>query len=264
MFAVLLFGSSWLIGTAVFIDRSSSRFLVLTAMVFESEYLRQKALDNLKHYKYGAIDLSPLSKYILQPYWNWCVQFMPLWLAPNLITFIGLMFVFANTLLMSYLVPDLVGPTYPWVYFSGAAGIWIYSTMDNIDGKQARRTNSSSPLGELFDHGCDALNCSLGAIIQVAAMGLGHTWYSAYVAAIAIVAFFFSTWEEYHTGVMYLGYINGPTEGLVLACSVMIASGIFGKQSSELIAHLFQVLIFGRCLWWMHCQLLWDRSFPKR
>lgn len=28
---------------------------------------------------------------------------------------------------------------------------------DCIDGKQARRTRSSSPLGQLFDHGCDAL-----------------------------------------------------------------------------------------------------------
>jgi ethanolaminephosphotransferase len=27
-----------------------------------------------------------------------------------------------------------------------------------VDGKQARRTNSSSPLGQLFDHGCDAIN----------------------------------------------------------------------------------------------------------
>lgn len=26
-----------------------------------------------------------------------------------------------------------------------------YSTMDNIDGKQARRTGTSSPLGELFE-----------------------------------------------------------------------------------------------------------------
>lgn len=30
--------------------------------------------------------------------------------------------------------------------------------MDAIDGKQARRTGTSSPLGELFDHGCDAIN----------------------------------------------------------------------------------------------------------
>lgn len=30
--------------------------------------------------------------------------------------------------------------------------------MDAIDGKQARRTGTSSPLGEFFDHGCDAIN----------------------------------------------------------------------------------------------------------
>ena len=44
---------------------------------------------------------------------------------------------------------------------SSAACLWLYSTFDNVDGKQARRTGSSSPLGELFDHGCDALNCSV-------------------------------------------------------------------------------------------------------
>ena len=33
----------------------------------------------------------------------------------------------------------------------------LYQTMDNLDGKQAVRTKSSSPLGEMFDHGVDAL-----------------------------------------------------------------------------------------------------------
>lgn len=36
--------------------------------------------------------------------------------------------------------------------------ISTYLNMDAIDGKQARRTGTSSPLGELFDHGCDAIN----------------------------------------------------------------------------------------------------------
>jgi ethanolaminephosphotransferase len=124
-------------------------------------YVTKEALDNLKYYKYGSVDLSPLSYYILQPYWSWCVQFFPLWMAPNLITLIGLGFVVANAFLAAYLVPDLESQTYTWVYYSFAAGIWLYSTFDNVDGKQARRTGSSSPLGELFDHGCDALNCSV-------------------------------------------------------------------------------------------------------
>lgn len=40
-------------------------------------------------------------------------------------------------------------------------------TLDNLDGKQARRTGSSSPLGLLFDHGCDAFNTTVGAVNQV-------------------------------------------------------------------------------------------------
>ena len=33
--------------------------------------------------------------------------------------------------------------------------------IDGIDGKQARRTKTSSPLGELFDHGLDSWSASL-------------------------------------------------------------------------------------------------------
>jgi phosphatidylglycerophosphate synthase len=36
--------------------------------------------------------------------------------------------------------------------------MWIYSTLDAVDGKQARKTKSSSPLGQLFDHGCDSFS----------------------------------------------------------------------------------------------------------
>jgi ethanolaminephosphotransferase len=34
----------------------------------------------------------------------------------------------------------------------------MYRIFDELDGKQARKTGSSSPLGLLFDHGCDAFS----------------------------------------------------------------------------------------------------------
>jgi phosphatidylglycerophosphate synthase len=58
---------------------------------------------------------------------------------------------------MSYHNPDFETPVAPWVYFLCAGGLFAYQTLDNIDGKQARRTKSSSPLGELFDHVSDAM-----------------------------------------------------------------------------------------------------------
>lgn len=80
------------------------------------------------------------------------VELLPLWLAPNAVTLLGFGFIVANVCLLEAYIPDLVGPAPSWVYFSFAFGLWAYSTMDNIDGKQARRTGSSSPLGELFEY----------------------------------------------------------------------------------------------------------------
>lgn len=121
-----------------------------------------------------------------------------------------------------------------------------YQTLDNIDGKQARRTGTSSGLGELFEyvespmklvpltlllsHGIDSLNCTLASLCETAAIGLGPTKTGAFTALIPCLPMFFSTWETYHTHTLYLGYFNGPTEGLLLACSFMVISGYYGPE----------------------------------
>ena len=44
-----------------------------------------------------------------------------------------------------------------WVYFLSGLAVLLYLHLDCLDGKQARRTKSSSPLGQLFDHGADSV-----------------------------------------------------------------------------------------------------------
>ena len=102
--------------------------------------------------------------------------------------------------------------------------------MDNIDGKQARRTGTSSGLGELFDHGIDSLNCTLASLCETAAMAFGPTKTGAFTVLIPTLPMFFSTWETYHTHTLYLGAFNGPTEGLIIACLLMVISGYYGPQ----------------------------------
>jgi len=195
-----------------------------------TDYVGEAGLSNLKLYKYSAIDKSPIANHVLKPYWNWAVTLFPLWMAPNLITLCGLGFVLLNVLGVIIWIPDLVGPGPRWLYWSFPLGLWLYSTFDNVDGKQARRTGTSSPLGELFDHGCDALNCSFGSLVFSTALGMGHSYRSAALFLLSVIPFFFSTWEEYHTGVLYLGYINGPTEGLIIACLLQLTSAIAGPE----------------------------------
>ncbi|RCH77944.1 hypothetical protein CU098_001076, partial [Rhizopus stolonifer] len=200
--------------------------------LLKPEFLDREQLKALDSYKYSAVDRSFTTKYVLSHYWNWCVQFFPISMAPNLITLTGLFFMIFNVGLAIVFVPNMgtgeneSGPS--WIYFSFAIGLWLYSTFDNVDGKQARRTGTSSPLGELFDHGCDAVNCSFAAVLQATAIGLGHSKASVILYGIAMLGFYLSTAEEYHTGVLYLGYINAPTEGVILSCVVFIISGIYG------------------------------------
>jgi ethanolaminephosphotransferase len=90
----------------------------------------------------------------------------PLWIAPNLLTAVGLAHAFvAYALLLAY-SPALEGSAPAWVYVTCAAMLFVYQTMDGMDGKQARRTGGGTPLGEVTDHGADAIAaCVYGAFI---------------------------------------------------------------------------------------------------
>ncbi|KFY92382.1 hypothetical protein V498_04998 [Pseudogymnoascus sp. VKM F-4517 (FW-2822)] len=193
-----------------------------------AESLSEDALVHLKSYKYSSVDESYISNYILKHYWNACVEFLPMWLAPNMVTLLGFFCIISNVIFLVIWQPEMNGQEPSWIYYSFAFGLWAYSTMDNIDGKQARRTGTSSPLGELFDHGIDSLNCTLASLLETAAMGLGNSKAAMFTALVPCVPMFFSTWETYHTHTLYLGVINGPTEGLIIACMIMALAGHFG------------------------------------
>lgn len=50
-----------------------------------------------------------------------------------------------------------------FAHFHAECGLMLIPVLapPALQGKQARRTKSSSPLGQLFDHGCDALSVHL-------------------------------------------------------------------------------------------------------
>ncbi|KZV87382.1 Choline/ethanolaminephosphotransferase [Exidia glandulosa HHB12029] len=198
--------------------------------MFDEPLLSSSSLQNLKYYKYSSIDKSPVTKYVLRHWWDFAASLFPAWIAPNLITLLGLSFIIGNVVCQAIYDPELRGTAPSWVYFTHALGLFLYQTFDNVDGRQARRTRSSSALGHAFDHTIDSLNCVLGGLLQCASVGLGNTRRSAILALTACWAMWSSTWEEYHTHTLYLGYVNGPTEGLLLAVAVHLVSGIWGPQ----------------------------------
>ncbi|XP_057543113.1 choline/ethanolaminephosphotransferase 1 [Amaranthus tricolor] len=177
-------------------------------------YIGSHGIAALHRYKYSGVDHSYVAKYVLQPFWTRFVHFFPLWMPPNMITLTGFMFLMTSALLGYIYSPHLDSPPPRWVHFMHGLLLFLYQTFDAVDGKQARRTNSSSPLGELFDHGCDALACAFEAMAfgSTAMCGRATFWFWV----IAAVPFYGATWEHYFTNTLILPVINGPTEGLML------------------------------------------------
>eukprot|EP00639_Heterosigma_akashiwo_P031405 CAMPEP_0194671062 /NCGR_PEP_ID=MMETSP0295-20121207/5584_1 /TAXON_ID=39354 /ORGANISM="Heterosigma akashiwo, Strain CCMP2393" /LENGTH=392 /DNA_ID=CAMNT_0039554425 /DNA_START=34 /DNA_END=1213 /DNA_ORIENTATION=- len=123
--------------------------------------INAKAAQNLRNYKYVGSDNSLLYKYLLSPFAQYCVDtFVPSWMAPNVITLMGLLIEVFTLCVVMFYCPQFAGDenTPRWIYLLIAASLLTYQTLDNMDGKQARKTGSSSPLGLIFDHGCDAVN----------------------------------------------------------------------------------------------------------
>jgi ethanolaminephosphotransferase len=80
------------------------------------------------------------------------------------ITFTGFCIILVNFFTLIYFSPNLDVACPPWAYLTYAAGVFLYQLMDNLDGRQARKTKSSSALGELFDHGMQTTALDLPSI----------------------------------------------------------------------------------------------------
>ncbi|KAG0473204.1 hypothetical protein HPP92_015061 [Vanilla planifolia] len=133
---------------------------------------------------------------------------------PNMITLTGFMFVLLSALLGYIYSPHLDTAPPRWVHLAHGLLLFLYQTFDAVDGKQARRTSSSSPLGELFDHGCDALACAFETLAFGSTSMCGKTTFWFWVAAA--IPFYLATWEHFFTNTLILPIVNGPTEGLML------------------------------------------------
>ena len=121
-----------------------------------------------------------------------------------------------------------------WFCFFQVICFFLYRMFDEMDGKQARRTQNSSPLGLLFDHGCDSLTVGFQIMIGAKLFQLGDTYYTMFAVTLGSLAFHFSTLEEYYTGGMFIGPGNAVSDGSV---GIIILYCIMGFTGNDLFLH---------------------------
>lgn len=196
---------------------------------YKEKLLSPGQLKRLSEHKYSCTTSSLLDGFF-QPWWDWLVSKVPLWLAPNLITIVGLIVNIATTLVLVYYSPDAKTEAPRWACFLCALGLFIYQSLDAIDGKQARRTGTSTPLGELFDHGCDSISTVFIALSACIAVQLGY--YPAWMffqCFCAMTLFYCAHWQTYVSGSLRFGKID-VTEAQFTIIIIHLISAIFGPK----------------------------------
>ncbi|XP_030069971.1 ethanolaminephosphotransferase 1 [Microcaecilia unicolor] len=184
--------------------------------MFRHRYVTEAQLAGFANYKYSAMDTNPLSVYIMQHLWNRIVKIVPLWIAPNVLTFSGFLMILLNYFILCLYDWNYTasGPDHEhiptWVWLFAAFTTFCAYALDSIDGKHARRTQSSSPLGELFDHGLDSWAASIFTFSLFSVFGCvpGQTGIPAprmySVSCVILLVFMLSHWEKYNTGILFL------------------------------------------------------------
>ncbi|KAK2155793.1 hypothetical protein LSH36_231g03016 [Paralvinella palmiformis] len=215
-----------------------------------ADVLTPGQLRRLTEHKYSAEGVS-LVEPTMQHFWRWLVEQIPLWWAPNALTLVGLIVNVLTTLILVFYSPDAKQemPVLPLLLC--ALGLFIYQSLDAIDGKQARRTNSASALGELFDHGCDSVSTVLSSggsgdefypdlffavfvilgVCVALRMGMYPGWLFLECFG-SIVTFYVAHWQTYCTGTLKFGLLD-VTEAQFLVITIYIVSAVIGPAFWE-------------------------------
>jgi phosphatidylglycerophosphate synthase len=197
--------------------------------LYKERLLSDAQLKRLGEHQYSCQSVSILDK-LLQPYWNWLTSKVPIWLAPNLITILGLIVNIVTALILIWYSPDAKKEAPRWACGLCGFGLFVYQSLDAIDGKQARRTGTANPLGELFDHGCDSISTVFVALSACIAVQLGYyPGWMFFQCFCAMTLFYCAHWQTYVSGTLRFGRID-VTEAQYTIMAILLLSTIFGPS----------------------------------
>jgi len=199
-----------------------TRFLAALSLHVDREVLAR----GLKQYQYKSPNLSLFERLWLNRFWSSLPEWLyPAWLAPNVITFTGFCCVAVVTALQMWVSQDMATGLPQWWYALAAVAVFLYQTLDGSDGKQARKTKSGSPVGELFDHGVDAIVSSFTFGLTMAITGLGLHHPLCFVGLLLTqAAFFFSNLTLLHMEAQEYNELDAQEVQVVVQVTLMLSA----------------------------------------
>jgi len=166
-------------------------------------------ITQIAQHKYVSGSYTYLDSYLSPNLWEPLTNLLPLWVAPNAITTFGGFWSMTVYILSTHYLDT--GKIPNWLYIYNGICMIVYYTLDCMDGKQARRTKTSSPVGQLFDHGIDCL-CTLSHLKLFQCISGVQPWEFLFLQCSLQFTFWQAQWEEYYTGI--LKHSNGKFLGV--------------------------------------------------
>lgn len=183
-------------------------------------FLTREEREHIAHWKYACVDNSITTK-LFTPWWNFLVKFVPPTVAPNILSLAGLICIlYFFNLAFNYAdeLPHACS-------FAGVILVFMYVSLDAIDGKHARNTGNSSPLGELFDHSCDNVSVPFLVMGFTLCMGITDTTINWYMVQTVQLLFLLSHVDAFCKRVVEFGTFTGPGEANHLYLVLLAANG---------------------------------------
>jgi phosphatidylglycerophosphate synthase len=198
--------------------------------------------EALKNHKYSTNDNS-LSGQYLWPFWVYLQKFVPPYIAPNVISFLGFFCTF-----LALLVVGLFHDIYPITSeILSTLLIFIYINLDCIDGIHARANNNASPMGEFIDHACDSISAIFISLTACYVFSVNKELIIWLITQIVLLNFIMCHLEAYVKGEVYFSRFFGPTEVLLYYCTIVCLKifniDIIGELYLNIFVELY-VLIF--------------------
>jgi phosphatidylglycerophosphate synthase len=200
------------------------------------------------HVQDRSILLGPMKRWIFTP----LLAFIPERTSANTLTLLGTA-MSAASFAMALLLP----PT-PGVVLAVGLLLLGYVLLDNLDGAQARRTGTGSPLGEFLDHWLDSLNNVFVYMGGAALLGLDPER-AVIILALGTTSYSLAFWEQRITGRMSMTWF-GNLEGLVIiGLFYLVAAALgptlvftypvaFGYTVTDVLVVTCVVVTLGNCV----------------
>lgn len=211
-----------------FSSRVNSFTVSVVRMVF-GHYIPPLGLKNLHSYKYSSGGYTPLDK-VMNPWWEFVASLVPATVHPNVLTVLGFLCAIGASILQLTYSVTLSEEAPRWVYLAVAFLFFLYQTFDAIDGKHARRNSLSSPLGQLFDHGCDIILATPLTLVSIAVItaGTGIVQHAIAMSSSQALQFIYMWWElHFHVFYAATGFL-GVTEAQMGVMAMALVSGTVG------------------------------------